>query len=95
MKLQGGGPGGFSPGQSFARKGDDAVAGVACTEWQTVDSRGQPVLACFTADGVLLRARRGAAVLVEARRVTYGPLDPALFVVPPGYNHVAPPEPRR
>ena len=96
MKLQGGGgPGGFSPGQSFTRMGADTVAGVACTEWQTLDTRGQPVQACFTADGVLLRARRGAAVLVQARRVIYGPLDPALFVVPPGYNHVAAPEPRR
>jgi hypothetical protein len=75
--------------QSFTRRGEDKVAGLACTEWETIDSQGQPTLACFTGDGVLLRARRGAQVLVVATRVAYGPHDPAVFSVPAGYNHVA------
>jgi len=95
MKLRGpAGPGGFAPGQAFARRGAETVAGLACTEWQTVDSQGQAVLACFTQDGVLLRARRGATVLVEAARVTYGALDPAAFTVPPSYAHAGTPERR-
>lgn len=93
MKIRSGvAPGGFAPGQSFTRRGADVVAGLACTEWQTVDTKGQPVLACFTADGVLLRARRGATVLVEAAKVTYGGFDPAVFAIPPGYAHVQAPE---
>ena len=71
------------------RRGQDQVAGLPCTEWETRDSQGQPALTCFTADGVMLRARRGAAVLAIATRVAYGPMDPALFNAPPGYNHVA------
>lgn len=94
MKLRDNkGPGGFAAGHHFTRGGVDAVAGLACTEWQTVDSQGQPVAVCFTGDGVLLRARRGAAVLLQATRVTYGQLDPAAFVVPPGYTHARPQEP--
>jgi len=88
------GPGGFTGGQGFTRQGADRVAGLPCTEWQTTDRQGQAVSACFTADGVLLRARRGATVLVEATRVTYGPLDPAAFTVPPSYSHAAAPERR-
>ena len=71
----------------FTRRGTDTVAGLACTEWETLDTQGLPTLACFTADGVLLRARRGAAVFVEAVQVSYGPPDPAAFVVPPSYKH--------
>lgn len=86
MPLRGAaGPAGVAPGQDFARRGVDQVVGLACTEWETVDSLGQPTAACFTADGVLLRARRGAQVFVIASRVTYGPLDPQLFTVPAGY----------
>jgi hypothetical protein len=93
MRLRGNtAPGGFAPGQRFTRGGPDAVAGVPCTEWQTLDTQGQPVLACYTADGVLLRARRGGTVLVEATRVSYGQLDPAAFTVPPGYAHAQTPE---
>ncbi len=84
-------PGAMPAGQAFTRRGADRVAGLDCTEWETVDSQGQPTLACFTPDGVLLRARRGAAVLVAATRVTYGPHDPALFTVPSAYNRVAAP----
>ena len=73
----------------YARRGQDQVAGLPCTEWETRDSQDQPVLTCFTPDGVMLRARRGTAVLAVATRVAYGPLDPALFVPPTGYGHVA------
>ena len=86
----GGGPGGLSAGGAgarYVRRGTDQVAGLACTEWETTDTTGQPTLACFTEDGVLLRARRGAQVLVVAARVAYGAQDPAAFTVPPGYAH--------
>lgn len=73
---------------AYARRGQDQVAGLACTEWETLDSQKQAVLTCFTPDGVMLRARRGAAVLAVATRVTYGPLDPVLFTAPAGYGHV-------
>ena len=81
-------PGGVRAG-SYVRRGQDQVAGLPCTEWETRDSQGQPALTCFTADGVMLRARRGTAVLAIATRVAYGPMDPALFTAPAGYNHVA------
>ena len=38
----------------------------------------------------MLRARRGATVVVEATRVAYGPVDPAAFTVPPGYQRETP-----
>lgn len=88
LPLRRGLPGSVDPGQAFVRRGVDQVAGLPCTEWETLDSQHQPTLACFTADGVLLRARRGAQVLVVATKVTYGPLDPAVFTVPPEYRRI-------
>ena len=82
------GPAGGTSG-SYVRRGQDQVAGLPCTEWEVQDNRGQPTLTCFTADGVMLRARYGAQVLAIATRVAYGPLDPALFDVPSGYGHVS------
>lgn len=79
---------GASGAGSYARRGADRVAGLACTEWQTTDSAGAPTLACITEDGVLLRARRGGEVLVQAARVQYGPQDPVAFRVPDGYRRV-------
>jgi hypothetical protein len=81
------GPGGFAPGQGFTRVGADTVLGLPCTEWETSDSGGRKVQACFTADGVVLRVRSAAAVLVQAVRISYAALDPALFTVPAGYSH--------
>ena len=76
---------------SYRRLGTDSVAGLPCTEWATTDSRGAEVAACFTPDGVLLRARKGAAILVQAASVAYGKLDPAIFTIPAGYDRkVAP-----
>jgi hypothetical protein len=40
---------------------------------------------CLAADGVVLRSRtrrQGVAEMMEAVRVEYGPLDPALFSPP-------------
>ena len=70
------------------RRGPDQVAGLPCTEWEAKDTGGASTLVCFTADGVMLRARRGTQVLALATRVSYGPVDPELFRVPSGYNHV-------
>lgn len=90
MRLPGAmGMGGMAPGQSYVRQGLDVVAGLSCVEWDTQDNRGLPTTACFTADGVLMRARRGAQVIVVATRVTYLPQDDAVFRVPDAYAHVA------
>ncbi len=87
-------PGGnFGPeGGHFTRQGNDTVAGLPCTDWQTTDTTGDPTIACFTADGVLLRARAGNRTLLEAATVTYGPQDAAAFRTPPDYVHVKPPQ---
>lgn len=87
-------PGGVATAAHFVRRGADEVAGLACTEWETTDTAGQPTLACYTPDGVMLRARRGPQVLVAATRVAYGGLDAAAFAVPPGYAHASRPGPR-
>lgn len=82
---------GVGPQSTFRRQGESQVAGLTCTEWQTVDTAGAPALACITADGVLLRAVAGGRVLVEATSVQYRPQDPVTFQVPAGYTRVAPP----
>ena len=76
------------PVQSYARLGIDQVAGLGCTEWQARDTQNQPVVTCFTDDGVMLRVRRGTQPMAVATRVVFAPQDPALFAVPPGYQHV-------
>jgi hypothetical protein len=89
-------PPGAMPGQAaadstvFTRRGDSKVAGLPCGEWETTDTQGQATLACFTDDGVLLEARHGEQVLVQATRVAYGTLDASAFVVPQSYSHEAP-----
>ncbi len=79
------------PGARFTRSGQDQVAGLACTEWQTTDMAGDPTLVCITADGVLLRARIGGHTVLQATSVTYGAQDLAAFQPPPGYAHVKQP----
>ena len=69
----------------FARAGTATVAGLACTEWRTRDTRGEETLACYTGDGVLLRARAGDRVLTEAVEVSYVAQGEAVFAVPAGY----------
>jgi hypothetical protein len=86
----GGLPGQAAPGGAFTRRGSSQVAGLPCTEWETRNLQGQATLTCFTDDGVLLEARHGAQVLVQATRVAYGALDPSAFAVPPSYAHETP-----
>ena len=71
----------------YLRRGEDTVAGVACTDWETRDRDGQQALVCITADGVLLRARAEGKSLVSAVSVRYAPQDPAAFQVPADYTH--------
>lgn len=73
---------------AYQRVGPDQVAGLPCTEWQTVDPQKQAVVFCFTDDGVMLRVRRGMQPVAVATRVSFGPQDPALFAVPAGFQHV-------
>jgi hypothetical protein len=75
-------PGG---GAGFSRQGSAIVAGLPCTEWRTVDTRGRETVACYTDDGVLLRAQAGGHVLMEAISVKYGPQPADIFVPPTGY----------
>lgn len=76
---------GAAASASYTRRGEDRVAGVNCTDWETADRQGQRTLACITADGVLLRARVGERVLVSAIAVRYAPQDSAAFRIPPDY----------
>jgi hypothetical protein len=77
-------PGG---GAGFRRLGTARVAGLDCTEWNTRDTRGQETVACYTSDGVLLRARNESAVLMEAVDVKYDPQGAEVFALPDGYSH--------
>lgn len=79
-----------APGAAMARVGSDRVAGLPCTEWEATDTQGLPTVACYTDDGVMLRARRGATVFVEAKTVAYVTPDDAAFAVPPSYAHARP-----
>ena len=71
----------------FVRAGSGTVAGLACTQWRTTDTRGQETLACYTDDGVLLRATAGTRVLMEAVGVKYETQGDAVFALPTGYTH--------
>ena len=82
------------PAPAWTRRGEDAVAGLPCTEWESRDSVGQPALTCITGDGVMLRVRRGAVVLAVATRVTYAAQPTELFVVPSDYERVRRPAPQ-
>ncbi len=77
-------PGG---GAGYTRLGTASVADLACTEWRTVDTRGHETVACYTEDGVLLRATAGSRVLMQAVSVKYAPQDPSLFLPPADYTH--------
>lgn len=73
-------------GNGFARLGPSTVAGLPCTEWRTHDTGGNETITCYTDDGVLLRARSGDYVMMQAIHVAYTPQDPATFTPPPGYT---------
>jgi hypothetical protein len=76
-------------GGTFTRRGEDTVASIGCTLWDTGGTKA-PVQLCLTADGVLLRVKAGGATLVEATQVQYGPQNPADFQVPADYRRVTP-----
>ena len=75
------------PGAGYTRAGAATVEGLACTEWRTIDTRGQTTLACYTDDGVLLRAMAGRRVLMQAVHVAYTPQPEDVFQAPAGYTH--------
>lgn len=74
-----------SAGAAFARLGTAQVADLSCTEWRTRDIRGNQTIACYTDDGVLLRARADRGVLMEAVGVRYRPIEASTFILPEGY----------
>jgi hypothetical protein len=78
------------PAAGFALVGQATVAGLRCTEWRTRDTRGQETVACYTDDGVLLRARGNRGVLMEAVDVGYHPQGADVFALPQGYTHEQP-----
>ena len=75
---------------AFTRVGPGQVAGLDCTEWRTLDTRGQQTIACYTQDGVLLRARNENTVLMEAVGVKFAPQGPDVFKLPDGYSRQTP-----
>jgi hypothetical protein len=81
--------GGNSGSGAYIRRGEDTVAGVGCTLWETMDRDGRRTVVCITADGVLLRATAAGKTLVTATAIQYAPQDPAAFHVPAGYTHRA------
>jgi len=83
----GGGGAAGGPAGSYVRQGEAAVAGRACTEWQTRDAAAHAVVVCITEDGVLLRAGPPGQVRVSAVSLQYAPQDPAAFRVPADYAH--------
>jgi hypothetical protein len=85
-------PGAPSDGR-FVRRGEDQIAGLPCTNWQTLDSAGVAAVVCLTPDGVMLRASRDGHVLLEATSVSFAPQDPAAFEPPAGFRHIAPTKP--
>jgi hypothetical protein len=82
------------PGRAagYEQAGAAQVAGLACTEWRTRDTRGQATTVCYTPDGVLLRARNDAGVLMEAVDVAYRPQGSTVFDLPSGYSRETHPQ---
>ncbi len=78
--------GGVPGDRAWTRLGRDVVAETPCAEWQSRDQAGHVTTICVTSDGVLLRARSGANVMVQAVRVAYGPIEPSVFAIPPEFR---------
>jgi hypothetical protein len=72
-------------GAGYTRAGTATVDNLPCTEWRTIDTSGRETLACYTNDGVLLRATAGTHVLMEAVNVKYEPQPADIFAPPAGY----------
>jgi hypothetical protein len=64
-----------------------AGAGEVGGEWSLTDAEG-PRTACVTADGVILRAKRGDKIVWETTTISRGPQDAAQFIVPAGVQVV-------
>ncbi len=73
----------------YLRRGEETVAGLSCTDWETHDRDGRQALVCITADGVMLRADVAGGTAVSAVSVQYAQQDPAIFNVPADYAHHA------
>lgn len=80
-------------GAKLTRRGNDTVAGLACTNWDVQARRGSGMI-CLTADGVPLRADGdvdGRTGTFTAVTVSYGTLPADLFRAPPGFMQLAMP----
>ena len=79
----------------FVAAGRDRVAGLDCMRWSITAASGTAT-ACVTADGVVLSEAgvdsQGVRGHLTAQSVAYGPIPPASFQPPAGYNRVAHPE---
>ncbi len=85
-------PGGDPRSAPFARAGEETIAGLSCTDWQTKDAAGQPTEICLTQDGVPLRARIGGHTAMVAQRVDYAAQPASVFALPAGWPRVALPQ---
>jgi hypothetical protein len=79
-------------GAGFVRLGRSSVVGIPCTEWRTRDTRGQETIACYTDDGVLLRAANSDGPLMEAVEVNYATVPADVFELPRGFQRQLPEE---
>jgi hypothetical protein len=77
-------------GAGFTRLGPSTVTGIPCTEWRTRDNRGQEMVACYTDDGVMLRASNVNGLMMEAIAVKYGTEPAGVFALPAGYTRQQP-----
>ncbi len=75
---------------TFSRVGSDTVAGISCTIYDTKrqNNSGQ---VCLSDDGLMLRAKSdsqspGGGGVMEATRVSYGPLAATLFAPPADFQ---------
>lgn len=59
-----------------------SIAGRSCTEWQVRDADGRQTVLCLGDDGVVLRVRQDARVLLLARSVSDTAQPEALFAIP-------------
>ena len=78
----------------FARRGADTVAATRCNVWEVALDGSRGVM-CITDDGVLLRSlsqdESSRRSLIDALSVSYTPAPPKEFMVPPDFEHMAPP----
>ena len=75
----------------LSRGGEAVVSGQRCTEWSWKQEAETRTL-CATADGVALRLVVDGKTVMEARSVSYGRQDAALFEVPSDYAPALAPE---